>query len=140
MENRLPWFLLGVVAVIGLSASGPNCPPGFRCGDAPAAQGRPCRITEGPYRGTAGTLVDGICLRTTMPEHAPTGAQGPHEHYAIPGHCPLCGTAGVEFLSFRVQGGRSSLAANPGVHLAEFEARNLLSCPTCGNLFTGIGR
>jgi hypothetical protein len=121
MDSRLVYFLLGAAVVAGVSAaSGTPCPPGFRCAGE-AGAGRTCRIEEGPFRGESGTLVDGRCLRSS------DAAGGAHTHVLEPGHCPLCGGAADEFLSFNVQ-----TAAPPA------SSRRLLRCLTCGNLFTDV--
>jgi hypothetical protein len=122
MDSRLVFFLLGAVSVAALGASGRDCPTGFRCAGIPVA-GQACRIEEGPYRGESGTLVDGRCLRSSE-----GGSALSHTHVIEAGHCPLCGGAGEEFLSFNVQGGR------PG----QMAPRRLLRCTTCSNLFADL--
>jgi hypothetical protein len=117
LGHPLLWFLLGALAVAGLSAAGPECPPGFRCGGATAA-GSACHIDEGPYKGRPGTLVDGRCVL------AVTGGSAPHQHVIESGACPLCGAQGVEFLSFRVQTGSQ-----------RSEMRRVLQCRQCSSLF-----
>jgi hypothetical protein len=129
MDSRLAFFLLGVAAAAGLPAAAvPECPPGFRCAGAPVA-GETCRIEEGPYRGETGTLVDGRCLRS------PNAGSGPvHTHVLEQGRCPLCGGGGEEFLAFNVQGGAAE-GASGGVRPARYEARRILRCTVCANLF-----
>jgi hypothetical protein len=119
MDSRLVYFLLGAAVVAGVSAAGGICPPGFRC--AGAQGGQTCRIETGPFRGESGTVVDGRCLRSS------DNAGAAHTHVIEPGHCPLCGGAADEFLSFNVQ------TATPPA-----SSRRLLRCLTCGNLFTDV--
>ena len=127
MDRRMLCFLLAAVVLVGASAAGPVCPPGFRCQGAPAP-GQSCLIQAGPYKGETGTLVGGRCLRS-----ADAGAGALHTHVIEPGRCPLCGTQGVDFLSFNVQAGTAE--APVGARLARYEQRRLMRCPTCGNLF-----
>jgi len=119
MVSRVVYFLLGAAVVAGVSAAGGTCPPGFRC--AGGAAGQTCPITEGPFRGETGVLVDGRCLRSSQ------GSGGPHTHVIEPGHCPLCGGVADEFLSFNVQ-----TATPPAT------SKRILRCLTCGNLFTDV--
>jgi hypothetical protein len=118
MDSRLVYFLIGAAVVAGVSAAGRDCPPGFRCAGT-AAPEQSCPIQEGPFRGETGILVDGRCLRSSE-----AGSAQAHTHVIEPGHCPLCGGAADEFLSFNVQTARPPASA-----------RRILRCLTCGNLF-----
>ena len=132
MHSRFVWFLLGMIvaaAAAGAGAAPQECPPGFRC--EASATSKPCRIEQGPYRGSVGTLVDGRCLMTVA-----TAPAGPHEHVIQSGVCPLCGAAGRPFLEFHVQDGHRSVAGAGSPGLPHYEPRTILSCERCGALFS----
>jgi len=132
VRDRWLGLALGVLLLTALSAAGPDCPPGFRCGPGGDSIAR-CLIEDGPYRGQPGTLVDGVCLASV--EGSAGGGTAAHQHVIQSGTCPLCGGTGESFLSFNVQvpgqGGAS------GSRSPTYQNRAILRCPRCGNLFAG---